>query len=182
MRVLVTWATGFIGSHLCRALSAAWHQVSALTRDPDAARRRLPALSAAYRWEPPGNPPPVEALAVDAVINLAGESPQGRWTDTKKRQIRDSRVLGTPLLVEAMRSASQRPTAFVSASASGYYGDRRDEALTEESNPGNGFLAGVCKEWEHEADQSRFGKRAPSASASWAEEPTRPALLQPAIS
>lgn len=177
MRVLVTWATGFIGSHLCRALSAAWHQVSALTRDPDAARRRLPALSAAYRWEPPGNPPPVEALAVDAVINLAGESLQGRWTDTKKRQIRDSRVLGTRLLVEAMRSASQRPTAFVSASASGTTATGATRLSPKSRPQETDSLPASARN-----GSMRLTKRAPSASASWAEEPTRPALLQPAIS
>jgi uncharacterized protein (TIGR01777 family) len=85
----------------------------------------------------------------DAVFHLAGESiASGRWTDDKKRAIRDSRVKGTALLSETLAQLSQPPSVFVCASAIGYYGNRGDEVLTETSGPGNDFLASVCVEWE----------------------------------
>jgi hypothetical protein len=96
-------------------------------------------------------PAPLEGA--DAVVHLAGEPvASGRWTPAKLRQIRDSRVIGTRNMVAGIRAA--RPRAFVCASATGYYGDRGGEELTEESAPGSDFLAGVCKEWEAEAAKS----------------------------
>jgi uncharacterized protein (TIGR01777 family) len=84
----------------------------------------------------------------DAVIHLAGESIVGRWTKTKKIKIRSSRVAGTTTLAEALAAAQDKPQVFVCSSAIGYYGDRGDEVLNEESKPGIGFLADVCREWE----------------------------------
>ncbi len=84
----------------------------------------------------------------NAVIHLAGESIVGRWTKTKKIKIRDSRVAGTAALAEALAQAKDKPEVFVCSSAIGYYGDRGDEVLNEESKPGIGFLADVCSEWE----------------------------------
>jgi uncharacterized protein (TIGR01777 family) len=84
----------------------------------------------------------------DAVIHLAGESIFGRWTAAKKRKIRDSRVGGTFNLAQALARAEEKPNVFVCGSAIGYYGNRGDEALSEESAPGAGFLAQVCQEWE----------------------------------
>ena len=157
MNVLVTGATGFIGSHLCQALSQGGHTVSALSRNPATARRRVPSLQEAFPWEPlTKSPPPPEALAgVEAVVHLAGETLKGRWSNAKKRAIRESRVLGTRNLVQAIESAQSRPKVLLSASASGYYGDRGDEELTEQSSPGDGFLAGVAVAWEEEASQAR---------------------------
>src|SRR4029079_13805048 len=86
---------------------------------------------------------------IDAAVHLAGESiASGRWTDEKKRAIRDSRVKGTSLLSDALARLSRPPSVFLSASAIGYYGDRGDELLTEGSPPGNGFLPDVCVNWE----------------------------------
>jgi uncharacterized protein (TIGR01777 family) len=84
----------------------------------------------------------------DAVIHLSGENVAGRWSEAKKKRIRDSRVVSTQNLAWALGEAQVRPAAFVCASAVGYYGDRGDETLTEQSGPGEGFLAEVCREWE----------------------------------
>src|SRR4029079_16795402 len=87
---------------------------------------------------------------IDAAVHLAGESiASGRWTDEKKRAIRDSRVKGTALLSDALARLSRPPSAIVSASAIGYYGNRGEEVLTEKSAPGDDFLANVCVEWEN---------------------------------
>ena len=156
MNVLVTGATGFIGSGLCEALTQAGHTVSALSRSPTSARRRLPSVGQLFLWRPAAGPPPPEALAgIEAVIHLAGESLKGRWTGAKKRAIRDSRIMGTRHLVQGIESAEPRPRVLVSASAVGYYGDRGDEELTEQSPPGEGFIAEVSVGWEAEACRAR---------------------------
>jgi hypothetical protein len=97
---------------------------------------------------------PAQALSTglvsgfDAVVHLAGESIVGRWSEAKKRRIRDSRVLDTRNLAEALAKASRRPAVLVCASAIGYYGNRADEVLREDSSSGSDFLSGVCREWE----------------------------------
>ncbi len=106
------------------------------------------ASSDQVRWDPERPLPPESVSGFDSVIHLAGESVVGRWTKSKKARIRDSRVLGTRNLAQALAAAKDRPRVFVSASAVGYYGDRGDEVLREESSPGTGFLAEVCREWE----------------------------------
>ena len=148
MRALVTGATGLIGKHLLGSLE----NPVVLSRNPEEARRRLGKVEA-YAWNPEGNPAPVEALrGIEAVFNLVGDPIfEGRWTDEKKRRIRDSRVLGTRNLVSAIAALESRPKVLVSASAVGYYGDRGDEELDERSAAGDGFLAEVCAEWEREA-------------------------------
>jgi len=152
MNVLITGATGFVGRALVQALTERGHRVSALTRDPSSARRSLPQLDAAYAWEPTIGRPPVESLeGVDAVVHLAGETVQGRWTAAKRRAIRDSRVLGTRNLVDGLASAEDRPRALITASAIGYYGDRGERLLTEHEPAGRGFLADVVRDWEREA-------------------------------
>lgn len=92
---------------------------------------------------------------VDAVVHLAGENIVGRWTRAKKARIRESRVRGTRLLAETLAGLPEPPAIMVSASASGYYGDRGNELLSEESAPGGNFLAGVCEEWEAAANPAR---------------------------
>ena len=156
MRVLITGATGFVGSALTRALAERGDEPAALTRDPERARAALPALSAAHAWRPLDEPAPAEALAgADAVVNLMGESVAGRWTPRKKRAILESRETGTRNLVEGMRIAASAgaaaPRTLLSGSALGYYGDRGDETLSEAAAPGQGFLAGVCARWEEAA-------------------------------
>lgn len=156
MKTLITGATGYIGSHLCRALSKAGHTLTGLSRDPISAQRHLPALQQVFSWNLLSAPPPLEAVeGVDAVIHLAGESVAGRWTAAKKQAIRDSRVLGTRYLVKGIEQCSTRPKTLISASAIGYYGDRGEESLTEDSPPGSDFLATVCQAWEEEASRAQ---------------------------
>ncbi|MCG3159876.1 MAG: Epimerase family protein [Acidobacteria bacterium] len=160
MKILITGATGLIGRAVCRALIDDGHRIAILTRRPSSATG-LTNVSA-FCWEPEREPPPAEAWdGVDAAIHLAGEPVVAvRWTDERKRRIRDSRVKGTRNLVAGMREASAQPKVFVSSSAVGFYGDRGDEILNESSKPGSGFLSEVCVEWEAEAARAReFGVR-----------------------
>lgn len=147
MRILITGATGFLGRRVCEVLSRAGHTLVALSRDPQRARERVPQLSAAFPWESV-----TQALeGCEAVINLAGETVAGRWTDAKKHTIRESRIVGTRNLVGGLSKLSARPKVLISASAIGYYGDRGEESLTEDASPGSDFLAQLCQEWESEA-------------------------------
>jgi uncharacterized protein (TIGR01777 family) len=152
MNILITGATGFVGRRLCEMLHQAGHTVRALSRDSVAAKQRVPHLKEVFPWNPLQELPPLQAFeGCDAVINLAGESIAGRWTTAKKQLIRDSRVLGTKNLVNALAQLSSRPKVLISASAIGYYGDRGEETLTEDAAPGSDFLAQVCRDWENEA-------------------------------
>ena len=149
MNILVTGATGFVGSALCRELTGADHAVTALSRNPDAARRRLPMLGKVQEWHPDAGPAPSAALdGLDAVVHLAGESVAGRWRAAQRRRIYDSRVAGTRNLIEGFRSASSPPPLLISASAIGYYGVRGDAELSEADPAGDDFLAEVCADWE----------------------------------
>ncbi len=131
MRIVITGATGFIGTHLASTLREARHRIVTVgRRDSD------------YRWDA------AEAFeGADAVVHLAGEPVAQRWSPEAKRRIRDSRVIGTERIIHGLSITRKRPQVFVCASAVGYYGDRGDEILTESSGPGSGFLAGVCREW-----------------------------------
>jgi uncharacterized protein len=152
MSILITGATGFVGRRLCEMLHQAGHTVRALSRDSVAAKQRVPHLKEVFPWNPLQELPPLQAFeGCDAIINLAGESIAGRWTAPKKQLIRDSRVLGTKNLVNALAQLSSRPKVLISASAIGYYGDRGEETLTEDAAPGSDFLAQVCRDWENEA-------------------------------
>ena len=145
MRVLISGATGLIGTALGKSLTEDGHTVVRLTRSPRSPDDR--------GWDPVGGEMDRTALdRVDAVIHLAGESiGSHRWSEKQRRRIMDSRVLSTRLLRTAIEERSDRPKSFVSASAMGYYGDRGDEELTESSPPGRGFLSEVCIAWETEA-------------------------------
>ncbi len=106
-------------------------------------------------WDAMTGPPPVESLeGTDAVIHLAGEPVAQRWNETVKRRIMDSRRLGTKHLVQGLAHLERKPKVLVSASASGYYGDRGEEMLVESSEPGMGFLADVCIQWEKQAQDA----------------------------
>lgn len=147
-RILVSGASGPIGSALLPSLKSSGARISRLTRK--GAARSAPDEQQ-IPWDPAQ---PIAADAVsgfDAVIHLAGESIVGRWTAAKKKEIRDSRVNGTKNLAQALAQAKDKPRVFICSSAIGYYGDRGDEVLNEESAPGIGFLSEVCVEWERAA-------------------------------
>lgn len=161
MRVLITGATGLVGRALAADLVSGGDEVIVVSRDPVRARALLPGIARAHAWSPQAELLPAQALdGVDAIVHLAGESVVGRWTVAKKRAIRETRLESTHNVVEALRSASERPAVFVSASAMGYYGDRGDQELDEELGSGEGFLADVAREWEAEASRAEeFGLR-----------------------
>jgi uncharacterized protein len=155
MRVAVTGATGLIGSRIVRALQARGDEVTALSRDALRAREALGDVDA-HAWTPLDGPAPIAALSGrDGVIHLAGEPVAQRWSDAARRRIRDTRELGTRNLVDGLRAAEPRPSVLVSASGVDYYGPHGDEPLTEDSPPGDDFLAGVCVAWEREAQAAR---------------------------
>ncbi|MDQ3377736.1 MAG: TIGR01777 family oxidoreductase [Actinomycetota bacterium] len=148
MNVLISGATGLIGSALLPELEAGGHTVTRLSRSQTGANT--------IRWDPSAGTIDGELEGMEAVVHLAGESiAQGRWNPEKKRRILDSRVQGTRLLAESIAALPDPPKVMVSTSAVGYYGDRGDEVLTEESAPGTDFLAGVCREWEAAAEPAR---------------------------
>lgn len=140
-RVVVTGASGFIGSLLLPALAADGHRVTRLVR-------RLPR-EGELRWDPAGGGlDPAALRGMDAVIHLAGENIATRWTAARKRAILESRRTGTRLLAEALARAPGGPRTLISASAIGFYGERGEEILTEQSAAGHGFLPEVCQAWE----------------------------------
>ncbi len=149
MKMTLTGATGFLGSALTAQLRTDGQELRILSRNP----RGRPGY---FAWNPVAGRPPEASLAgADAVIHLAGEPVAQRWSPAVKAAIRSSRVDGTRHLVEALTTLSPRPQVLVCASATGYYGDRGAEVLTEQSKPGRGFLPDTCKEWESTADLAR---------------------------
>ena len=159
--VLVSGATGFIGSRVCTVLHEQGDTVHVLSRNPTRAQTKLQSARAVYGWNPETEKLPSEATSdVKAVVHLAGETIAGRWNAEKKRRIRDSRILSTRNLVESFAGVSPKPDVLVCASAIGYYGDSGDEHFTEMSPAGTDFLAEVCQEWETEAQKAdAFGIR-----------------------
>ena len=152
MRVAVTGATGTIGTEVVRALRERGDEVSVLSRDPDRARSALGDVDA-HRWaDPKSEPAPAAAFeGCEAAIHLLGEPVAQRWSDEAKREIRESRVLGTRNLVEGLRSAGPRMRVLVSQSATGWYGARGEERVDESEPAGDDFLARVVVDWEAEA-------------------------------
>jgi uncharacterized protein len=149
LNVLVSGSTGLVGSALVPALTNQGHRVVRLTRPGGAG-------DDAVGWDPSTATIDAARLrGIDAVVHLAGENIVGRWTPAKKARIRDSRVKGTRLLAGTIAELSTPPKVMVSMSATGYYGDRGNELLREESAPGTNFLAGVCQEWEAAAQPAR---------------------------
>lgn len=158
MKCVVSGGTGFIGRRIVARLLQNHHYVGVWSRKPGLEKR---TAIAAFSWDPLQGEPPAESVnTMDAVIHLAGENVAQRWNADVKRRIRDSRVLGTRRLVDAIGRVPHKPKVLVCASAIGFYGDRGDEMLMESSPPGKGFLCDVCREWEAEADRaSAFGLR-----------------------
>jgi uncharacterized protein (TIGR01777 family) len=149
---LLTGATGFIGRHLVAHLLAGGHSVNYL------GRRRSPQLdsrAAFHVWNPSAPLSLASVPRIDTVVNLMGEPIAQRWSAEVKRRIYTSRVVGTRQLVSAIAELSHKPSALISSSAIGFYGDRGDEILTEASSAGSGFLAEVSRDWETEALHAR---------------------------
>ena len=183
VRVAVTGSTGLVGSALAGALGGAGHQVIHLVRRPvelavsagpsptpspdgrglpasagaaPGAARTSPSAREEVSWNPDAGT--IDALAlrgIDAVIHLAGARIGLRWTPEQKALMRNSRVRGTSLIARTVAELDPKPKVLICASAYGYYGDRGDEILTEDSPPGSGFLADVCQEWEAAAQPAR---------------------------
>lgn len=141
--IAVTGASGLVGTALTAFLSTAGCEVCPVVR-------RTPSHAREIRWDPArGEIDPGDWEGIDAIVNLAGEGiAAARWSDAQKKRIRDSRVLGARLLAKTVASMDSPPRVLVSASATGFYGDRGDEILDEDSPPGTGFLADVCRAWE----------------------------------
>lgn len=143
VKIAITGASGFIASSLIPSLIASGHEVHPMVRS------QQKSTAGTIFWNPDTayvNTPELEGINV--VIHLAGEPIVGRWTPTKKESIRNSRVRGTRLISEALCQLRKPPELLIAASAIGYYGDRDDHWLTEDSDPGAGFLADTCVEWE----------------------------------
>ena len=149
MRILITGASGFVGSKLVPYLEDKGHSVSKLvySHEPQAGT---------LTWNPDAGLIDISQLeGYDAVVHLAGENiANSRWSEEKKKKILDSRVIGTRLLCRAFSKLKHPPKVFVSASAIGYYGCRGDAVLSEENSSGQGFLAEVCREWEIASQQA----------------------------
>jgi len=150
MRVIVSGASGLIGSALTRGLRASGDEVIALVRRPPS--------EGEVQWNPSEPLDAANLAGCDAIVHLAGKNIAGYWTAKFKQELRDSRVLGTRILATAAAESYRRngqPEVFVSASAIGYYGDRGDEVLTEDSTPGHGFLPQVSQQWEAATSPAR---------------------------
>jgi uncharacterized protein (TIGR01777 family) len=155
VRILVTGASGFIGSALCDALLARGDTAIGLSRDPQRARGTNPSV-VWHAWEPTLERPPAAAFEhVDAVVNLEGEKINQRWTDQAKRRIMESRRTGTRNLIAAIAGLESKPEVLVNQSAIGFYGDRGETIVDESAESGDGYDAEVVREWEtvaHEAE------------------------------
>lgn len=150
MKLLISGSTGLIGEALVAAAMGRGHEITRLSRGNAVSAPRV-------LWDPVTGEIPLRLLeGFDAVVHLAGESiAAGRWTAARKKRIRDSRIYGTANLVRALTSLERPPKIFVSASAIGFYGDRGNDVLSEDSVAGEGFLPSVCRDWEAAADPLR---------------------------
>ncbi len=155
MRIVIAGGLGFLGRALTDALLAAGHRIQILSRQPAVAWSGDPAQPQHLHWTPDGTANGLwtsPASGADLIVNLAGESiAAGRWTAARKARLRSSRTLPTRSLVRFIVESEQPPSAFVSASAIGYYGDRGGATLTEDAGPGRDFLAELAAEWEKDA-------------------------------
>src|SRR5216684_3257738 len=151
MKILVTGATGLVGSALVAALARDGHMVCRLVR-PGTKTEGGASGTFDVAWNPQTGELGGAAVGAEAVVDLGGASiADGRWTEARKTLLRTSRVDATRALVTALGKMNAKPDVLVSASAIGFYGNRGEELLTEESAPGNDFLASIAKDWEAEA-------------------------------
>ena len=147
MKILITGASGLVGKELQKSFAEKGYEMLLASRSE-------PKDDNHIQWTiDEGFAEPEKLEGVDVVVHLAGENVSGgiRWTDEKKKAIRDSRVLGTRNVVDAISKLKKKPHTFIASSAIGFYGERGDEEVTESSAAGDNFLAGVCKEWEAES-------------------------------
>ncbi len=154
MKILLTGASGLIGSRLVYRLLHEGHDLVLLGRTPERLKTQFPVPCQFFGWDPDqGNIPPEALEQIEAVVHLAGEPvAEKRWNEETKRKIRNSRVHGTRVLVDALiQNAGATPSIFICASAIGYYGNRGDTVLDEDASSGEGFLAEVSRAWEREA-------------------------------
>jgi uncharacterized protein len=149
MKILISGASGLVGSALVRSLNNNGHSLILLTRSPESTKRLFPEMETrSWDFVTPLNSLP----EIDYAIHLAGEPIFAkRWSAHQKEILRSSRIVSTRELVNALKKLTPRPTGFLSASAIGFYGDRGDEVIDEQSAPGNDFLATLCRDWEKEA-------------------------------
>ena len=151
MKILISGASGLVGKHLIPTLKAKGHEVHRLVR-------KTPNSSDEIQWDAEKGLSEAEQAKLegfDAVVHLAGDNVASEnWSDEKKRKIKESRVVGTRVLVDALKSLQNPPKHFISASAIGFYGNREAEVLTEDSAKGEGFLPDVCGAWEDESKKA----------------------------
>lgn len=161
-KIIITGATGLIGQQLTIKLTDMGYKITIFTRNPDNAQKKLPNVHKVVKWEYDYVDEWLHELeSVDAVIHLAGANlSTKRWNKEYKKLLYDSRIISTKKLIEAIKTVERKPKVFITASAIGYYGNRSDEILTEESEPGKDFLANLCNDWEKEAKNvEQFGVR-----------------------
>jgi uncharacterized protein (TIGR01777 family) len=153
-KILITGSHGLIGSSLIPLLTAAGeHKITRLARPPS---NRNNTNSHSIVWDPSDDKVNVKELeGFDVVVHLAGENIFGRWTDSKKQRILESRIKSTRLLCDSLIKLANPPSTLICASAIGFYGNRGDEVLDEESKPGSGFLSDVCQKWEESTETAR---------------------------
>ncbi|MDX1387481.1 MAG: NAD-dependent epimerase/dehydratase family protein, partial [bacterium] len=146
MKILMTGASGLVGTPLVKALEAQGHEIARLVRRP-ADRRKMEIY-----WDPEKgslDKEPLLDFAPEAVISLAGENiGEGRWSQTKKDKIYNSRVKGSKILALTLAHLPKKPKVLICSSAVGFYGSRGDQLLLENSEPGEGFLSQLCRDWE----------------------------------
>jgi uncharacterized protein (TIGR01777 family) len=151
MKILISGASGLVGTHLIPTLKAKGHEIYKLVRKTTQSSDEI-QWDAEKGFSKSGQ---AKLENFDAVIHLAGDNVASEnWSDEKKRRIKDSRVVGTKTLVNAFKETKNPPRIFVAASAVGFYGDRKDEVLTEDSSEGEGFLTEVCTAWEDEIEKA----------------------------